>query len=199
MTDPFEPGDWIERARAGDATALDELLSRYLPGLRGFVRLHSGRLVRAREESSDLVQSVCLEVLRKVDRFQHGDEAGFRRWLYVTALRKIQNRHRFYVADKRDAAREVAVDADERDAQLLRGYASLATPSRELVAREEVHRIEAAFDRLSEEHREVILLARILGLPRAEIGERMGRSEGAVRTLLFRATARLAELLDEDS
>ena len=65
------------------------------------------------------------------------------------------------------------------------------------MAREELERIESAFDRLPEEYREVITLARIAGLSRAEIAERMGRREGAVRTLLSRALARLAELLDE--
>jgi hypothetical protein len=43
--------------------------------------------------------------------------------------------------------------------------------------------------------REVIALAKIAGLSRAEIGERMGRSETAVRTLLHRALADLAERL----
>jgi DNA-directed RNA polymerase specialized sigma24 family protein len=43
----------------------------------------------------------------------------------------------------------------------------------------------------------VISLARIVGLSHAEIAKEMGRSEGAVRTLLSRALARLATLLDE--
>jgi DNA-directed RNA polymerase specialized sigma24 family protein len=52
---------------------------------------------------------------------------------------------------------------------------------------EEFERIEAAFDQLSEEHREVISLAHLAGLLRAEIAERIQRSEGAVRVLLHRA------------
>jgi RNA polymerase sigma-70 factor (ECF subfamily) len=65
------------------------------------------------------------------------------------------------------------------------------------MAKEAVERIEAALDALPEDYREVITLAKLVGLSRAEIGEVMGRSEGAVRTLLFRAQARLAELLDD--
>jgi DNA-directed RNA polymerase specialized sigma24 family protein len=43
----------------------------------------------------------------------------------------------------------------------------------------------------------VISLAHIVGLSRAEIAERMGRTDGAVRTLLWRGLATLAELVDD--
>ena len=50
-----------------------------------------GPQLRAKESASDLVQSVCREVLGRLDRFQHGGEAGFRHWLYATALRKVRD------------------------------------------------------------------------------------------------------------
>ena len=53
----------------------------------------------------------------------------------------------------------------------------------------------ASFDQLSEEHREVITLARLVGFSHRDIAERMGRSEDAVRKLLSRARARLMVLL----
>ena len=74
----------------------------------------------------------------------------------------------------------------------LRGYSGVFTPSREAAGREELERLEAALARLSDEHREVVVLARIVGLSSPEIAERMQRSEGAVRVLLHRALARLA-------
>ena len=69
------------------------------------------------------------------------------------------------------------------------------------MARESSERLESAFEHLPDEYREVLLLARIVGLSRAEIGEKMQRSENAVRSLLFRAQAKLASLLSavEDS
>lgn len=188
--------DLVRRMRAGDMQALGELLQRHLPGLRAFVRLHSGPFLRAREESTDLVQSICLRILRTADRFEHGDETAFRRWLFATALRTVQNKHRFHLAAKRDGGLQSPSAPGSRDGRdLLDLYASFCTPSQVLVAREEVRRIEAAFDELSPEQREVILLARVLGLSRASIGEQMGRSEGAVRMLLSRALARLTEIL----
>jgi RNA polymerase sigma factor (sigma-70 family) len=57
---------------------------------------------------------------------------------------------------------------------------------------EELERLEAAFDRLPDDYREVITLARLVGLPLAAIGRQMGgRSEGAVSMLLARALTRL--------
>ena len=75
-------------------------------------------------------------------------------------------------------------------------YRSFATPSRELMDREAIAHIEASFDRLSDEDRELILLARVVGLSRGEMATRLGKSEGAVRTGLSRALARLAGMLD---
>ncbi|MFO0983416.1 MAG: hypothetical protein U1E76_17065 [Planctomycetota bacterium] len=108
-----------------------ELLVRHLPGLRAFVRLRAGKVIRARESSCDLVQSVCREILQRAGQFQHGDEAGFRQWLYTTALRKIANRAEYYRAARRDAAREIGPQSDD---ELAACYQHVATPSQELIS-----------------------------------------------------------------
>ena len=187
----------IRRLSDGDEDALAPLLERHLPGLRAFVRARAGGLLRGREDDVDIVQSVCREILVHQDRFQVPAQEGFKRWLYLSALRKIQNRREYWLAQKRDAGREVAAHGgSSSDADLLAGYGTLCTPSRELMAREAVERIERAVDALPEEYREALTLSRMVGLKRAEIAEVMGKSEGSVRMLLSRAQARLAELLD---
>lgn len=192
--------DLAARAAAGDRGALDELLRRLLPGLRAFVRLRASPIVRAHEQSEDLVQSTCREALANLDRFRHGGEAGFRRWLYATALRKVLNRDEHWRAGKRDARPEAAPPTRASEAEtvaLLEQYRRFSTPSQKAIAREELERVEAAFAKLSGDQREVILLARVGGLPHAEIAAAMNRSEIAVRTLLHRALARLAGLLED--
>lgn len=189
-----------ERAGEGDREALDALLECYLPELRAFVRLRAGPMIRARESESDLVQSVCREVLDHADRFRHPSEMAFKRWLYTTALRKIIGRRDFYLAEKRDVMREVRPEESSRRAEgLLACYQSFSSPSRRVMLQEEVERIEAAFETLSEEQREVITLAHIVGLTRAEIAEQLGKSEGAVRMILHRALARVARELGTPS
>jgi RNA polymerase sigma-70 factor (ECF subfamily) len=151
-----------------------------------------GPELRAKESASDLVQSTCREVLGHLDRFQHGGEVQFRRWLFTTALRKIKNKLAFYRASNREQGREVAAPGSSDNLGALAGvYGGMSTPSAEVMAREQIERLELAFDGLSEDHRKVITLARIVGLPHKDIAAEMGRSESATRMLLFRALGQL--------
>jgi RNA polymerase sigma-70 factor (ECF subfamily) len=184
-----ESRELVARVTQGDRPALEELLQRHLPGLRAFIRLRAGTVVRRFESESDLAQSVCREVLEHVDRFRYGDENGFRNWLYTTALRKIVDRHEYWGAARRDARRV------EGDAALAEVYRSFSSPSGHAMKREEIEAVERAFDRLDDAQREVISLAHVVGLSRAEIAAQLGKSEGAVRTMLSRALADLAALL----
>lgn len=183
----------VARASRGEREALEELLVRHMPRLRAFVRLRAGRLARAQDDSSDLVQSVCVEILTKSPRLRFENEAAFRHWLFTEATRKILKRARYHTALKRDARR-----AESLDSAVAACYSSFATPSEQLAAREQVERVELAFDRLEERERELVSLAYVVGLSRAEMGARLGLSEGAVRTALHRALARLASELDTD-
>ncbi len=187
----------LERAAGGDARAVDELLALHLPALRVFVRLRVGPALRARESASDIVQSACRDVLQNLDRWQYDGEAGFKAWLYATALRKIADRAEYWGAQKRDAAREVRLGAASDGGEVLEVYRSVASPSQEAAGREAMERLEAAFDRLDDGEREVIVLARVAGLTHAQIGERLGIAETAARKRLFRALASLAAALGE--
>jgi RNA polymerase sigma-70 factor (ECF subfamily) len=168
---------------------VEALVARFLPALRAFVRLRMGRELRAREESCDLVQSVARELLAHADRFRHGGEDGFRDWLFTTAHRKIVNRLEHTRAARRDPRREDS----GREPDLV--AAAGGSPSHHAAVREELAALEAAFDGLSEEQREVVTLSRMVGLSHGEIAARLGKTETAVRKVLSRALARLAARL----
>ena len=170
---------------------MGELLERHLPGLLAFVRLRADPRVRLHESAADVVQSVCREVLTHLDRFQYRSEAHFRQWLYRTAERKLIDRLRRHGAAKRGGGAEPRV-APER---VLESYASFCSPSRAAIAREELARVEAAFEELGAEEREVVVLARVVGLEHAEIARQVDKSVDAVRSTLYRALSRLAALL----
>lgn len=179
-----------DTTRRGDRELpVDTWLERHLPELRSWIRFRSGRLVARKESASDVAQSVCREVIEHLDRFEHGDEEGFRRWLYRTAERKLISRYRYWSAEKRDVDREV-----DGLAELLTGKRA-HTPSRDAIAREELEVAEAAFESLPEHYQQAILYSRVHGLSHAEIAERMGKSEGAVRNLVYRGLAIVAEAL----
>lgn len=184
------------QAAQGDEQAMAQLLAKLLPSVRAFVRAHMGPQLRARESMSDVVQSVCRELLTHQDRFQHPDANGFQAWLFTTARRKIANRARDLGREKRDVRREVGAIDESGLSALGAAYAKMSSPSGHALRKEEVERLEAAIDSLPEEQREVITLAHLVGLSRAEIGAQMGKTEEAVRSLLHRAKARLSVLLD---
>lgn len=193
---------WLaERAAQGDRRAVEDLLERYLPDLRAFVRLRAGVALRQRESTSDLVQSTCREILTHRDRFQFPSETAFRRWLLTTAQRKIADRADHHAAEKRANAREerIARESGADDERLQASYHRFSTPSHRAQMTDEIASIEKAFDVLTEEQREIVTLAHIAGLSRREIADQMGKSENAVRIILHRALARLAEVVKGDA
>lgn len=186
-----------ERAAAGDQAAVEQLLAMHLPSVRAFVRAHMGRQLRARESSSDIVQSVCRELLQHQERFRHPTDGAFAAWLFTTARRKISNRVRDMERQKRDVGREVSGGDDGADfAELGAAYSRFSSPSASVMRREEIERLEAAMEKMTEQHREVLTLAHLAGLSRAEIAAQIGSTEEAVRAMLHRAMAKLSLLLE---
>jgi RNA polymerase sigma-70 factor (ECF subfamily) len=68
-------------------------------------------------------------------------------------------------------------------------------PDRNVMARDELRRVQAALDRLPPRAREALLLRRVDGLSRAEIAQRMGIGEGTVKEYLSESVCALADML----
>jgi RNA polymerase sigma-70 factor (ECF subfamily) len=165
--------------------------------VRNFVHLRQSPELRVKESGSDIAQSVCRELLEGLERFEWRGEEAFRGWLFTAALRKVADRAQHYRAAMRDLGRERNLEADAHAAELLcQAYGSLSSPSGHAIAREQAERIGLVFETLGEKEREVLTLARVAGLSRAEIGRRIDKSEGAVRVILHRALAKLSDALD---
>lgn len=186
-------GDLIRDASRGDSEALDALLVRYLPELRSFLRLRLGARILARESEEDILQSVCREVLQDLPVFEYRGEPAFKRWLFLTAERKVKDRGRFHASEKRTAEFETAYETEHAEIS----YDSFVSPSRIAMGREQVVRFEQAFDSLPEEYRQVLTSAKILGMPHEDIASETGKSVGAVRMVLCRALAKLGRMLEE--
>ncbi len=196
----------IELASQGDPVAMDELLEAHLPALEAYVRLRAVRELREKESCSDITQSVCREVLQNMNDFEYRGEQAFRAWLFMKAKSKIQDRLRYYHAQKRD------IKLERRDATHVSGsssnavpsrcgeqYRGVITPSQIVMGMEEVVRFERAFDSLPEDYQEVITLARVVELPLEEVAQQMDKSLGSVRGLLQRGLRRLSWKLSESS
>ena len=179
------------QAARGDAAATQRLLQSYLPRLRAFVRARLGPDLRARESDSDVVQSVCRELLQHKDGFQYRGETEFRGWLFTAAANKVREKFRFHRQARRDSAREQS----DQSAGASLAAGSSASPSYAAIAHERMAILEAALDALGEADRDVITLSRLAGLPMAVVAARMDKTEVAARKQLGRALLRLGQEL----
>ena len=197
VVDDTPDPETLRAAAKGDAAAFETLFARNLPGLVAFVRSRLGARLAARESATDIAQSVCREVLEDLDDFEYRGEEAFRGWVYQQAVRKILDRTRYYGRDRRDVAREVAQRAagDDDLPSLVDVLGTIATPSRHASAREELERFEAALATLPENQRDTVMMSRVLGMEYADIAEATGTTASAVRGLVARGLAAIADAL----
>ncbi len=186
----------VSQAQNGDASALGQLCSVYGERVRRLIRLRMGPELRGQLESMDLVQDALIAAVGGLNDFTYRHEGDFLRWLSQVVENRIRDHVDRMHAAKRDVRRQVRLSGQSgsvRDG--LRDQAVpvvTTTPSVLLGRREELNRLEQAMDRLKDEHREVLLLAKIEGLAHKEIAERLNRSPAAVAKLLSRAIVALA-------
>ncbi len=167
----------MEGSRAEvDLAALVEAYSSLL-----FRVVHS--VLRNQAEAEDVVQDVFVRVLEHRRRLPEVRE--MRVWLVRVAWNLALDRRR-------------RIRPEQFDEGFVDGLVSRDLPADE--ALNEARRMKAVLremERLPRAERDVLMLAAIDDLGTAEMAEVLGRSESAVRALLFRARTRLRERLEE--
>ncbi len=172
-------------ARAGDARALNALVTRYEPRVYRF----SYRLTGDADEAAEVAQDTLLAMTRSLGTFR--GESALSTWLYSVARRFSLTRHR---QRTRRLAREAPLEeADGVPPGALQS--SAPTPEEMTVARERDAAINAALGRLSPAHREVLLLRDVEGLTAPEVSKVLGIGVRAVKSRLHRARVRLRATL----
>ena len=180
---------------SGDERAeLDAWFTANLPRIRTFVERRLGGRIRGLETPSDIVQSAIREVLAQAGRHRDPLTAGLRWRIYRQAMRKIIDKHRYHDAEKRYPAGGL------RSGSRFSAMVSADTgPLGAVLKVENLDRLASALERLPEHYRNAVVWAYVDGLPHAEIGRRLGKSEDASKMLLMRAMVKLGdELGDRD-
>ena len=158
---------------------LADLVETYSPLL--FRVAHS--VLRSRAEAEDAVQDVFVRVL------EHQRALASVRDMRVWLVRIAWN----LAIDRRRRIRPEQMDAEF--AQSL--VASSVPADKALHEAQRMRAVLCEMERLPKGERHVLLLSAIEELGTAEMAEVLGRSESAVRALLFRARARLRERLEK--
>jgi RNA polymerase sigma-70 factor, ECF subfamily len=168
----------LERARAGDPDAREQLVRRYIDDV---YRLTS-RVLGDREMAQDATQDAFVNALGALDRFR-GD-ASFRTWLLRIALNAARS-----VGRRSVRRREVALVLAENEPLGTDDAATRVERSTEAA------RVERLLAELPTKQRLTVSLRIQQGLSYAEIGAALNCSEGAARVNYHLGIKRLRELL----
>src|SRR5262249_40307975 len=159
------------------------------PGLRGKVDL------------SGVVQQTLLEAHQAADQLRQWDEPRQLAWLRRALANNLTDEVRRLSTAARDVARECSLEAalEQSSARLEAWLASEeSAPPERAIRNEQLLRLAEALERLPDDQRTAVELHHLKGRPLVEVAEALGRSKGAVATLLFRGMTRLRKDLGAD-
>jgi len=190
--DSVEPDDrvLVKRCQAGDSSAFNDLVLRYRN--KAFMMVYG--MVQNEQDAWDLAQEGFLKAWKSIHRFK--GESSFYTWLYrimtnvtIDALRR-KGIHGEAEFDDRIAPANV--DPGSRTTP-----SAVPLPHIKLEQNEIRQRIDEAIQKLSPEHRAVIIMKEIEDLQYSEIAEILNCSLGTVMSRLFYARKKLQILLQD--
>jgi RNA polymerase sigma-70 factor, ECF subfamily len=191
----------IERARAGDRQALDEICARHRGRLRRMVEMRLDWRLQARIDASDVIQDAFLDVATRLEEYLRNPALPLFLWLRLVVGERLTRLHRHHLGTRmRDAGREVslyrealpAASSAALAAQLLGKHTS---PTQAAVRAERMLRLQEALNALDAIDREVLSLRHFEELTRAEAAKVLGIEEAAAAKRYVRALKRLKDVL----
>ncbi len=174
----------IAECLKGDPAAFGELVRRYQDRLFNTVC----RQLDSPEDAQDVVQEAFLSAYQSLDSFKGHSE--FFTWLYRIAMNTaISLKRKQRVTLSIDAGRNGEGGIEPPDAS------EYSRPGQGLERADEERRIQEALNRLSPEHRAVLILKDMEGQKYEAMAEVLQVPIGTIRSRLHRARAELRELL----
>ena len=168
----------VVRSQIGDETAFEELLRTHSPRLRAYV---SRMLGTEHERADDLLQEIWVSVFRALPRLN--DAAAFRSWLFRIArdrvCREFRRRHLPMSFNEPAASAEAVEEMNDEP------------PAGET--------IRWGLERLSPDHREVLMLRFLEDLSYEDIARITGTAPGTVRSRIHYAKRALKDALQKET
>jgi RNA polymerase sigma-70 factor (ECF subfamily) len=167
----------VDEARAGDAWAFGQLFDHFhLPVYR-----YVASRVRRPSDAEDLTQLVFVKALEALPRYESRG-IPFGGWLFRLARNAVID----HVRTSHEHA-DLAQSVEQAGAD--------AGPDELAVIRQEIEAVRSALATLTDDQRDAISLRFFAGLSAREAAEAMGKQEGTIRGLQFRAIAALRRQL----
>ena len=171
----------VERVRAGDTAAFDDVHAAFNARLFGFL----ARLTRSRDVAEDLLEETWLRFVTHADQLRA--DTRLAPWLFTVA----RNVHITWCRARAVETRTAAT------LDLWPSPAAAASPFEQAATSELERRIERALDSLPDDAREVLLLVGVEGMTPSEAAAVCGVTPEAMRQRLKRARAQLARQLED--
>jgi RNA polymerase sigma-70 factor, ECF subfamily len=173
----------VRLAQEGSAHAFALLYDRYVDQVFGFVYHRVGH----RQTAEDIVSDVFLRALRRIESFSW-QGVDFGAWL-ITIARNRCHDHFKSARFRLDASVAEVFDSPVKDPEM--------DPENRAVRGELAEQIHAALRELKDEQAEVLYLRFIQHLNVAETAAVMGKTDGAIKALQYRALKSLAKVIPE--
>jgi len=179
----------VARAQRGEASAFDVLVERYKQRLYATVYHMTGN----HEDANDLVQDAFIKAYKSLQSFK--GQSSFYTWIYRIAINRTIN----FLKRRKDRG-HLSLNNVQSDVETDPDYVELmshVTPRREVGLNELQEKLNEALQKLSEEHRAVVIMHDVQGMTHADIAKATGCSEGTVRSRLYYARQQLQGLLSQ--
>ena len=174
----------VRRAQAGDLAAYDQLVHQFQERIYGLCY----HMTSHHEDAHDLAQDTFVKAWQALKNFK-GD-SSFYTWIYRIAVNTCLN----HLKLRRNRTTHLSLndlDLQPENHPDLVALVSDNTPRREANLAELQRRLNEAILKLSEDHRVVVTLHDIQGLPHDQIAKILGVNPGTVRSRLFYAHQQL--------
>ena len=183
----------IERCRAGDEGAFQELVDRY----KDLVFALIARTVQDRSQAEDLAQEVFLRVHRGLPYFR--GEAKLSTWIYRIAINLCKNRAKYLRVRHTDEQQELEAVAERVPLGEARraNVGSVERPDEMLAGRQVEHIVQQAILEIDPSFRECLVLRDVEELSYEEIEEITGLAAGTVKSRIHRARAMLRVIVEK--
>ena len=173
----------VERCRQGDGDAFETLLARDQSAFFGL----AVRMLGDRDEAMDALQDSCIKAWRGIEQQRGGP---FRSWMNSIVARTCVDRIR---------ARRSQSPLEDEDGRVIPLPDPRPGPESTALRRDRTRAIERGLNRLSADHRAIVLMRDLSGMSYEEMAECLEVPVGTVRSRLARARGNLqVELLRLD-
>lgn len=182
MTEAAPESPWLAPAKSGDPSAFDRLVRPLLGNLRALCR----RLTRGETAADELLQEGLIRAHRGLAGFRA--ECSFRSWIVSILFRLASEPERFHGARPLPGQQELGDLVPERLED---------DPLTQVTARDTLHRVEEAMERLPVRQRTALHLRAVEGWDYGEIAGALATSCGAARMAVLNARRKLRERMGE--